>query len=295
MQVADRTPPTLWPVSVRPSPPVRSTCVRPGSRCTRRPLRPRSYAGSSAGRDQPALVRQDHRLDPVAQLELRPGSGRRGSSPSPRHCTRAAISALDSPWATSSSTSRSRSVSCAAGGRRRAGAELPGEPVQQPPGDRRGDHGVAAGDHPDRGEQLLRRDVLEQEPARPGPERREHVLARCRRWSAPAPGRAGGRSAQIRRVASIPSMVGIRMSITTTSAAAPGQPAAPPRRRSPRPPPPGRAGRPSTIRNPARSSAWSSTITTRTVGRRDHSVPALDAVAGSRTSTCQPPPVAGRR
>ena len=77
----------------------------------------------------------------------------------------AAISALESPRAISRSTSRSRGVSALerarAVPRRRAAREL----LDQPLGDRRRDQRVAGRDHPHRGDQLLRRDVLEQEPA----------------------------------------------------------------------------------------------------------------------------------
>jgi hypothetical protein len=48
-------------------------------------------------------------------------------------------------------------------------------------GGRRGEQRLPGGDDADRREQLLRRDVLEQEPARPGPQRREHVLVHVER------------------------------------------------------------------------------------------------------------------
>ena len=48
--------------------------------------------------------------------------------------------------------------------------------LDQPPGDRRGEQRVASRDRVDRGQQVLRRDVLEQEAAGAGDERVEHVL-----------------------------------------------------------------------------------------------------------------------
>ena len=86
------------------------------------------------------------------------------------------------------------------------GGELPGEPVEQPPGDPRRDHGVAAGDRPDRGQQLLGRRVLEQEAAGPGLQRGERVLGLgVEGGQHEHPGRPL-RVAQIARVASTPSM-----------------------------------------------------------------------------------------
>ena len=76
---------------------------------------------------------------------------------------------------------------------------------------------VAGRRHPDRGDQVGARRVLEQEPARPGAQRLVHVVVEVERGqddhlrARPAP------AAVIRRVASSPSITGIRMSISTTS------------------------------------------------------------------------------
>ena len=57
-----------------------------------------------------------------------------------------------------------------------AGRRPPGVVLDDPPGDGRGQQGVAGGHHPHRVHQLLGRGVLEQEPAGPGPERLEDVV-----------------------------------------------------------------------------------------------------------------------
>lgn len=127
-----------------------------------------SYAGSSAGRDQSALVRQHHGLDSVTELQLGqdpPNVGLHGRlrdvhaggdfgvgqalGDQQQHLA-FPLGKLGEPRVLG-----------------RAGTELAGELVEQPPGDRRGHHRVALGDHPDRGQQLLRRHVLQQETAGP--------------------------------------------------------------------------------------------------------------------------------
>ena len=62
-----------------------------------------------------------------------------------------------------------------------------------------------------------RRHVLEEEPAGPGAERLDDGLVGIERRQDQDPGRRSRGSSTIRRVASTPSMTGIRMSITTTS------------------------------------------------------------------------------
>jgi hypothetical protein len=64
------------------------------------------------------------------------------------------------------------------GGRAGGGrvGQLGDEAVEQLPGHRGGEQRVPGGDHPDRLDQVLGRDVLEQEPAGPGAQRRQHVL-----------------------------------------------------------------------------------------------------------------------
>lgn len=64
-------------------------------------------------------------------------------------------------------------------------AEPVGERVEQPPSQRRRDHRVPGG--PDASEQLLRADVLQQETARPGPQRGERVLVLARRTTGGSP------------------------------------------------------------------------------------------------------------
>ena len=84
-------------------------------------------------------------------------------------------------------------------------------------------------DRPDRLDEVGRRDVLEQEPARAGPERLDDVLVGVERGEDEdprLPDRA--RRATIRRVASTPSMTGIRMSMTMTSGSEPGRERRPP-------------------------------------------------------------------
>ena len=87
------------------------------------------------------------------------------------------ISAFVEPFASSIRTSRSRSVSVSSRrGRRRAGGEGLGEPSDQAAGDRRVEQGPAVGDGADRRSELLGWDVLEDEPARPGPQGAIDVL-----------------------------------------------------------------------------------------------------------------------
>src|SRR3954466_6168969 len=110
----------------------------------------------------------------------------------------AAISAFDSPRATSLKTSSSRAVSSSRPGgggpeggpawanswisrrgstgggarpRRRSPGAGRGAPRGQAGGDRRGEQRVAAGDDADAVGELLGRDVLEQEPGRTGAQR----------------------------------------------------------------------------------------------------------------------------
>ena len=132
-----------------------------------------------------------------------------------------AISSLDSPSATRASTSRSRSVSADEGAGRRPAA--PGRRRDSAisrrvtPGDSRAS---PRGDDPDGLQQLRGLGVLDQEPARPGPDGLEHVLVELERGQDDHLDAGQVRSsAAIRRVASSPSTPGIRMSISTTSGA----------------------------------------------------------------------------
>ena len=56
-----------------------------------------------------------------------------------------------------------------------------GEPLDQPAGDRGGEQRVAVADHPDGGDQVLGRDVLEQEAAGPRGQRRVDILVQVER------------------------------------------------------------------------------------------------------------------
>src|SRR5699024_9625608 len=84
-------------------------------------------------------------------------------------------------------------------------------------GDRRCEQGVAGGDRADRCAQIDGGDVLEQVAGGPGSDRRIDVLVLVEGVSTRTltPSRAG--SATIARVASMPSMTGMRMSMSTTS------------------------------------------------------------------------------
>ena len=188
-----------------------------------------------AGADEPALVGGDHGLHAVARPELHEHAadvrldGRQLSTSS------AAISAFESPRATSVRTSTSRSVRSPS----RASSAAPAREAAKRSTRRRvidGARSASSSQHAlDRGDQPVGGDVLEQEAARAGAqrlvdvvvevERREHEDAR-----APAPPASS-------RVAAMPSSLGMRTSMSTTSgpAAAPRGP--PPRRRRPRPRP----------------------------------------------------------
>ena len=97
---------------------------------------------------------------------------------------------------------------------RRPGDEL----ADQAAGDRRGQQRVAARDDPQRLQQLVRLGVLEQEPARPGPQRARRCTRRARSWSGSRPARRpAARRATICRVASMPSSTGIWTSTSAMS------------------------------------------------------------------------------
>ena len=107
-----------------------------------------------------------------------------------------------------------------------------GEAVEQPAGHGRPEQRVAVGDEPDRVDQVARPDVLEQEAARAGADRRVDVLVEVE--GGEDEDAAALPAATIWRVASMPSIVGIRMSIRITSGVELAGRARPPRRR-PRP------------------------------------------------------------
>jgi hypothetical protein len=104
-----------------------------------------------------------------------------------------AISPLDSPWATCTSTSRSRSVrQDSSGGGGASPLAAAGELVDQAPGGRRGNDGTAGVHGSDREEQFFGRDVLQQEAAGPGLQRGEGVLVEVERGQHQDPGTVAG-------------------------------------------------------------------------------------------------------
>ena len=114
---------------------------------------------------------------------------------------------------------------------------------------------VAAGHHPDRLDDLLRPGPLEQEPARPGPQRVVDVLVVLERGDDQHPRRVGRSSPAAAGWPGCRRRAGIRTSISTTSGRSfDRQPAPPRRRRRPRRRP-SRSGSASRIaRSPARIS-----------------------------------------
>ena len=96
-------------------------------------------------------------------------------------------------------------------------------------------------------------------------------------------------AARIRRVASMPSTTGIERSIRTTSGASRAPRARPPRRRPrPRRPPRCRPAPESSSSRPARTSAWSSTTSTRITCRCLELASASRALARSRSAAGHP-------
>ena len=207
---------TTWLIStVRARP--RCDGGRPATRGN--PYDLRRTPGQPPGVIRPALVRQDDRLDPVAQLELgedpadvglhrrlrdvHPG-GDLGVGEPLRHQQQhlpLPLGELGQPGI---------------GGRR--GAELPGEPVEQPPGDRRarppsrpGATTRIAASSSSGGTFLSRNPLAPARSAANASASVSNVVSTSTR------GRPVVAPAQIRRVASTPSMVGMRRSITTTS------------------------------------------------------------------------------
>ena len=141
-----------------------------------------------------------------------------------------------------------------------------GEALDQPPGDGRREQRVPDRHGPDGGDELLGRDVLEQEAARARPAARRRRTRRGRRWS-------GSRSAAPSRPAAVGEEPARRLETVE-----PGHPdvhqddvgSMPPchgdgrrRRRRPRRRPSMSGWASRIIRKPARTSAWSSAIRTR--------------------------------
>ena len=178
-----------------------------------------------------------------------------------------AISVFDRPWATSGAP-RAPARSARPARRHHAGRppDVPANRSISRRVMRRRDHGVAAGDRADRGHQLGRRGVLEQEAAGAGAQRGEGVLVQVERGQDEHLGRAGAGHDPPGRLDAV--QPGIRTSISTTSGRRPRQLDRPPP--SPASPTTSMSGcAPSTIRKPMRSSSWSSTSSTRIPVRVD--------------------------
>ena len=228
--------PAIRPTADRDRPPVPRCHAR-----RRRPRRARGPGGPSLASTRPTWV-----LAVVSVINSRPRS----------QC-------CDRPRAISSSTSSSRASqlsSCAGGGR--PGRQR-GEPLDQPAGDRRREQRVPGRDEPDRATSCSGRASLSRKPLAPARSAAVDVLVEVEGGQHEDPRRGPRPVGEIRRVASMPSRPGIRTSIRTTSGASARGPARPPRaRRPPRRPPRCRAAASRIIRNPARTSAWSSAIST---------------------------------
>ena len=141
-----------------------------------------------------------------------------------------------------------------------------------PAGHRRRQQRLPLGDQPDRAQQLGRPGVLgagTRSPRARSASKTYSSSSKVVSTTTRVPVRSG--SATIRRVASMPSMPGIRMSISTTSGRCPtGQRRRRPARRTPRRPAPGRRRCSTRARSPSRTRSWSSAISTRITSRRLH-------------------------
>ena len=132
----------------------------------------------AAGADDAGLVGEDDRLDAVAEVELVEHAGDVGLDRERRDdelfgdlgVGEAARDEHEDLALARRSARRGRVAGAA------AGRVVADEGLDQPPGDRRGEQRVALGDRVDRGQEVLGRDVLEQEAAGAGDERVEHVL-----------------------------------------------------------------------------------------------------------------------
>ena len=141
-----------------------------------------------------------------------------------------------------------------------------GEPVEQPTGHGGGEQRVAARDHPDRRDQLGRPDVLEQEAAGAGPQRREHVLVEVVGGEHDDPGRLPERDDAPGRLDPVEPSASGRPSARRRARCRRTSVDAPRRRRRPRRRPRCRAARRGSSGSPLRTSAWSSTTSTRMAG-----------------------------
>lgn len=167
------------------------------------------------------------------------------------------------------------------------------ELLDQASGDARRDEGVTGGHDAGGGEDVVQRHVLDQESAGPRPERGVDVVvveAKVVSMST----RGAEVSAVIIRVASMPSMPGIWMSITTTS----GRSSLTSRTASvpvPASPTISRSGASAmTMRRPARTRGWSSARTMRLVIPAAWLSPESRPRGAARRCTCRPADLLGR-
>jgi hypothetical protein len=130
-----------------------------------------------AGRDEPGLISEHDRLDPVAQSQLAQDPGHVGLHRRLAQRQRRGQLGVAQPPRDQAEhlelPRREHGQALVVVSRR--------EPLHQAAGDGRGEQRVAPADQPDRGDQVLGGDVLEQEPAGPGGQRRVDVLVQVER------------------------------------------------------------------------------------------------------------------
>jgi hypothetical protein len=130
-----------------------------------------------ASRDEPGLIGQHDRLDPVAQSQLAQDPGHVGLHRRLAQRQRRGQLGVAQPPRDQAEhlelPRREHGQTLVIVSRR--------EPLHQAAGDGRGEQRVAPADQPDRGDQVLGGDVLEQEAAGPGGQRRVDVLVQVER------------------------------------------------------------------------------------------------------------------
>jgi hypothetical protein len=152
-------------------------------------------SGPRAG--QAGLVGQHDRLDPVTELEL-------GQYPADMGLDRrlaegqfgGEFGVAQAPGEQPKHLKLARGQLGQVGVHGRAGGRTRREPLDEPAGDRWREQGVTGPHHPHRGDELLRGDVLEQEPAGARAERGVHVLVKVERGEDDDPAVASGRGGQ---------------------------------------------------------------------------------------------------
>src|SRR6476661_5131676 len=164
-------------------PPRRGVCAPAGS------------ARGPARSDEPALVGEDHELRPVAHLELDHGPAhvglgrRRAEHQAPRDLVVAEPLADQGDHLALTLGQHPEPACCRGVG----GAAACGELADEPAGDPRAEEGVTGGDGPHAAQQLRGLGVLDQEAARPDPDRVEDVLVEVERRQDDGPGGGEGR------------------------------------------------------------------------------------------------------